>query len=242
MAQQGTPFQKPLASGKGSLVLSGEEVSASREVATIAFAAKDLDKKDLFGKSDPFIVLYRALPSASFVPVCQTEVVKNNLNPIWKKLVVPVPSLCQGDEERTVKIECYDHDSDGTHDLIGACETTLKQLKEGPGPRNVYTLVHPEKQKKKGKSYKGSGQLLVQSFSSEVKYSFVDYIRGGLQLHFTVAVDFTASNGDPQHPKSLHFRQTGVDNQYVLAIKAVGEIIQDYDTGLRFWDFLSSTI
>jgi hypothetical protein len=35
--------------------------------------------------------------------------------------------------------------------------------------------------------------------------TFLDYIRGGLKLHFVVAVDFTMSNGDPNVPTSLHY-------------------------------------
>ena len=62
--------------------------------------------------------------------------------------------------------------------------------------------------------------------------TFLDYIQSGTQLHFTVAVDFTASNGYPTDPRSLHYRDPrGADNQYMTAIRAVGSIIQDYDSG-----------
>ena len=47
-----------------------------------------------------------------------------------------------------------------------------------------------------------------------------------------MAVDFTASNGPPNDPRSLHYRDPrGADNQYMTAIRAVGSIIQDYDSG-----------
>jgi hypothetical protein len=36
--------------------------------------------------------------------------------------------------------------------------------------------------------------------------SFLDYIRGGTEVNFTVAVDFTASNGNPNDQRSLHYR------------------------------------
>ncbi len=35
--------------------------------------------------------------------------------------------------------------------------------------------------------------------------TFLDYIKGGLRLNLVVAVDMTASNGDPASPRSLHF-------------------------------------
>lgn len=50
-----------------------------------------------------------------------------------------------------------------------------------------------------------------------------------LQLNFTVAIDFTASNGDPRSPESLHYINSYQMNHYARALYAVGEIIQDYD-------------
>jgi len=65
--------------------------------------------------------------------------------------------------------------------------------------------------------------------------SFLDYIQGGTQVNFTVAVDFTGSNGHPQDPRSLHYMDpSGQPNQYVTAVTAVGDIIQDYDHDKQF--------
>ena len=71
--------------------------------------------------------------------------------------------------------------------------------------------------------------------------TFLDYIRGGLKLHFVVAIDFSTSNGMPNDPNSLHYldRQR-VENPYTMAIRSVGEIFQDYDSGkilTPFWRF-----
>ena len=62
------------------------------------------------------------------------------------------------------------------------------------------------------------------------KYTFLDYLQGGMSMNFVVAIDFTASNGDPNDPNSLHFISNPHPNQYVQAIKAVGDIIEDYDS------------
>lgn len=35
--------------------------------------------------------------------------------------------------------------------------------------------------------------------------TFLDYIMGGVEISFIVAVDFTASNGDPRNTDSLHY-------------------------------------
>lgn len=45
-----------------------------------------------------------------------------------------------------------------------------------------------------------------------------------------VGVDFTASNGNPADPSSLHYFNPTGPNDYVQALAAVGEVIQDYDT------------
>jgi len=49
------------------------------------------------------------------------------------------------------------------------------------------------------------------------------------QVNCTIAVDFTASNGDPRSPQSLHYNDPRQPNLYARALRSVGEIIQDYD-------------
>lgn len=44
-----------------------------------------------------------------------------------------------------------------------------------------------------------------------------------------VAIDFTASNGDPKNSCSLHYINPYQPNEYLKALVAVGEICQDYD-------------
>ncbi|MEQ2178816.1 hypothetical protein GOODEAATRI_018105, partial [Goodea atripinnis] len=44
-----------------------------------------------------------------------------------------------------------------------------------------------------------------------------------------IAIDFTGSNGDPKSPMSLHYINPQGYNEYLAAIWAVGNVIQDYD-------------
>ena len=63
----------------------------------------------------------------------------------------------------------------------------------------------------------------------------MDFVTRGMEMNFVVAIDFTASNGSPTDPKSLHYNQDhNKPNQYVQAIRAVGDIVQDYDTDKLF--------
>ena len=64
------------------------------------------------------------------------------------------------------------------------------------------------------------------------RVSFLDYIFGGCEISLQVAVDFTASNGDPNQQHSLH-SQSGM-NQYIQAISSVGAILEQYDSDRKY--------
>uniref|UniRef100_A0A8D3CZ33 Copine Vb n=1 Tax=Scophthalmus maximus TaxID=52904 RepID=A0A8D3CZ33_SCOMX len=205
----------------GAIILSAEELSNCRDSATMQFCANKLDKKDFFGKSDPFMVFYRSNEDGTFTICHKTEVVKNTLNPVWQPFAIPVRALCNGDYDRTIKVEVYDWDRDGSHDFIGDFTTSYRELARGQSQFNVYEVSHPS-------------HVTLLSFSVESEFTFLDYIKGGTQINFTVAIDFTASNGNPSQSTSLHYMNPYQLNAYAMALKAVGEIIQDYDSDKMF--------
>ncbi|XP_030229890.1 copine-9 [Gadus morhua] len=217
----------------GCIVFSAEELSNCRDIATMQLCANKLDKKDFFGKSDPFLVFYRSNEDGTFTICHKTEVIKNNLNPVWQSFTLPVRALCNGDYDRTVKVDVFDWDRDGSHDFIGEFTTSYRELSRGQSQFNVYEVLNPKKKGKK-KKYVNSGTVTLLSFKVESEYTFVDFIRGGTQLNFTVAIDFTASNGNPSQPTSLHYMSPYQMNAYAMALKAVGDIIQDYDSDKLF--------
>ncbi|XP_044208570.1 copine-9-like isoform X2 [Thunnus albacares] len=217
----------------GVINLTAEELSNCRDIATMQLCANKLDKKDFFGKSDPFLVFYRSNEDGTFTICHKTEVIKNTLNPVWQPFTIPVRALCNGDYDRTVKVDVYDWDRDGSHDFIGEFTTSYRELSRGQNQFNVYEVLNPKKKGKK-KKYINSGTVTLLSFKVESEYTFVDFIRGGTQLNFTVAIDFTASNGNPSQPTSLHYMSPYQMNAYAMALKAVGEIIQDYDSDKLF--------
>ncbi|XP_077571595.1 copine Va isoform X2 [Stigmatopora nigra] len=217
----------------GTIILSAEELGNCRDYASMQFCANKLDKKDFFGKSDPFMVFYRSNEDGTFTICHKTEVMKNTLNPVWQPFSIPVRALCNGDYDRTIKVELYDWDRDGSHDFIGEFTSSYKELCRGQSPLNVYEVVNAKKKLKK-KRYINSGTVSLMSFSVESEHTFLDYIKGGTQIHFTVAIDFTASNGNPSQSTSLHYMNPYQMNAYAMALKAVGEIIQDYDSDKMF--------
>ena len=50
-----------------------------------------------------------------------------------------------------------------------------------------------------------SGQLILHNVRIETSPTFLDYIKNETKLKFIVAVDFTASNGNPRDRNSLHY-------------------------------------
>ncbi|GAB1300812.1 Copine-5 [Apodemus speciosus] len=317
----------------GTIILSAEELSNCRDVATMQFCANKLDKKDFFGKSDPFLVFFRSNEDGTFTICHKTEVMKNTLNPVWQTFSIPVRALCNGDYDRTIKVEVYDWDRDGSHDFIGEFTTSYRELARGQSQFNIYEMVtttyrpyqmsrvkgvtpvvisgpqrhteslrsllcgalmrdkqviNPKKKMKKKKyvnwarcvthtgtcmhrcprlqcspggdtMYLGSALgsqafpvhnrstpslcqssssstwlVTLLSFAVESESTFLDYIKGGTQINFTVAIDFTASNGNPSQSTSLHYMSPYQLNAYALALTAVGEIIQHYDSDKMF--------
>jgi hypothetical protein len=217
----------------GSMIISCEELSMCKDELELQLLGKKLDKKDWFGSSDPFLVFSRTNEGGSYTVVHKTEHIKNNVNPLWKKFFIPVRTLCNGDYDRNIKVECFDHNLNGSHKLIGEFFITVRQLLEGPGASNIHRCVNPKKKSKS--SYKHSGEIHLVHVDMRKGYSFLDYIRGGTELACTISIDFTASNGNPRNPDSLHYIAYGGQmNQYELAIKSVGEIIEDYDSDKLF--------
>ena len=84
--------------------------------------------------------------------------------------------------------------------------TTVRQLRDQP----ELTLLDL----KKGGF---AGVMTFNDFRVIENANFADYLRSGWQLSLSVAIDFTASNGQVSDPTSLH--SLGDDNEYGQAIK-----------------------
>ena len=53
-------------------------------------------------------------------------------------------------------------------------------------------------------------------------------------MNVVVGIDYTASNGAPSTPTSLHFLNGPYMNQYQAAIHSTGTILQEYDHDKKF--------
>ncbi|KAL3678014.1 hypothetical protein R1sor_020970 [Riccia sorocarpa] len=222
----------------GTLTIRAEELARLKFLVNMVISADQLDNKDTFSKSDPYLVFSRVREDGSTTPAFRTEVKKNTLSPEWKPIKVTLAQLCNGDKDRPLKIECLNFNNSGRADLIGGVQLSLNEIMRCTETGEPIQL----QRKSHGVSHaiKNSGVLKVKSCSIEPYHSFLDYIFGGCEINFMVAVDFTASNGSPFQPDSLHYADpTGRPNKYQQAILAVGEVLQHYDSDQRFpaWGF-----
>uniref|UniRef100_A0A671LG39 Copine VIII n=1 Tax=Sinocyclocheilus anshuiensis TaxID=1608454 RepID=A0A671LG39_9TELE len=194
VGSQGSRMERSLVGipGKncGTIIMKAEELGNCRESVLMQFCGNKLDKKDFFGKSDPFLVFYRSNEDGTFTICHKTEVVKNTLDPVWQAFKIPVRALCNGD---------YD-----SHDYIGEFSTSYRELSKGHSQFTVWEV----------RLYIGS-------------VTFLDYIKGG-------SVFVCVCTCNPSQPTSLHYMSPYHLNAYALALRAVGEIIQDYDSDKLF--------
>ena len=79
---------------KGTMTIVAEELAHQNDLVALGFSAKGLDKKDTFGKSDPFFRLLRASENGARIPVYKSEVIKKNLNPVWAPFTIGVQQVC----------------------------------------------------------------------------------------------------------------------------------------------------
>uniref|UniRef100_A0A8D3BW82 Copine I n=1 Tax=Scophthalmus maximus TaxID=52904 RepID=A0A8D3BW82_SCOMX len=210
-------LKKGKPAGKGTITVTAEEIKDNRAIQ-LELEAKNLDKKDMFGKSDPFLEIFKKGDDGKWQLVHRTEVHTHTYTHTLDDVIV----------------DCSDHDGDGSHDLIGSFTTKVSELqKAAHGSPVEFDCVNPEKQKKK-KSYKNSGVVSVKNCKLITQHTFLDYVMGGCQINFTVGIDFTGSNGDPRSPNSLHYMSPDGLNQYLSALWSVGQVVQDYDTDKLF--------
>lgn len=223
----------------GQLTVRAEECISSKTTTELILRCVDLEYKDLFSRSqDPFLVISKIVETGIPIPIFKTEVLKNDLSPKWKPVSLSIQQV--GSKDTPLIIECFSFNSNGKHDLVGKVVKSLADLEKlhsnGQGEHlSLPTAVGNSHHNKVLKS-----QLFVDNFLESVQHTFLDYLGGGCELNFMVAVDFTASNGNPRLPDSLHYIDpSGRPNAYQKAILEVGEVLQFYDSDKRFpaWGF-----
>lgn len=186
----------------GKIVITADRVKSTNEVYFMKWRGEKLMNVDgWFDKSDPFLRFFRINPvDKSWLLAHETEVIMDNLNPKWQPMKIKAAKLDKGLKENPFKIECWDWEKSGKPQWIGE---TLASIADIQKEKNKFELYNAKKKKK-------AGTLIIDSLELRREPTFLEYLKGGLQLNLIVAVDFTGSNGDPQTPTSLHAMKPGV--------------------------------
>ena len=123
--------------------------------------------------------------------------------------------LCNSNKNASIKLECIRAD-ENTNSVFNSVTTTVQEIIDGKTSFNSGD----------------GGQLVITDFEIFVRPTLVDYLRSGWAISMVAAIDYTASNGNPSSPSSLH--AMGPKNQYELAITNVGQVVEPYDLDKSF--------
>jgi len=283
--EPGTAFTLPVNNGKGTVTMTFEEIIPSiRKTLTSDYVALDnglvtqevkegssyktvvdkfiinakgidLEKKDMIGKSDPYYYIYRLI-GGNKILIYKSEIIKSNLNPIWKTTEIYTENLdtnCFGRGQR-YWIEVYDYDKYGSDDLIGEVELEDLFYEISPDGQEFRGELTDKSRKNK---YKKRGEIVLNithtvsikeetvnsykvisnyTFAKNLKaypnlqstVSFIDAMKMGMKLNVICAVDYTSSNG------SMHDVVAHTMNPYQTALSAVGQVLEPYDHDKKF--------
>nr|CAB3449890.1 unnamed protein product [Digitaria exilis] len=143
--------------------------------------------------------------------------------------------------ENPLIIECFNFSNNGKHDLVGKIVKSVAELEHMYHRQNGENFFVPASNAHECHSKEVlKTQLHVEKYVENNRHTFLDYISAGCQLNFMVGIDFTASNGNPRLPDSLHYIDpSGRPNVYQKAILEIGDVLQYYDPAKRFpsWGF-----
>ncbi|KAI7724453.1 hypothetical protein M8C21_025681, partial [Ambrosia artemisiifolia] len=222
----------------GQLTVHAEDELISKTTVELTFKCSDLENRNLFFKSECFLIISKYVESGATIPICRTEVLKNILNPQWKPILLNMSQV--GSKDSPLIIECFNFNRNGKHDLLGEAQTSLAELEKLSITLQGENLSVPIYVGKDRCSKVVKSQLFVIKFSECVHHNFLDYVAAGCEINFMVAIDFTASNGNPRMPDSLHYiDHSGRVNAYQKAVLDVLDVLQFYASNEEFtaWGF-----
>jgi len=228
----GTKFKQSKKSNKDAkLVVSIEILKDNNLFALMDISGKDLEKKDVLGKSDPYFTISKKTSNGKWLKVYQSTIIKNTLNPDWTKIDIPLLQLNSCDDKKLLRFEVYDYDKESSSDYIGGFEATFEKIKS----QKEFELVNDQKKDKKDD--KKPGSLLFNRIDIKEDLSFSCFTLGGTEFAVDFAIDFTNSNGSTVEKTSLHYINPQYDptnfysmNDYQKAISAIGYVIEPYDS------------
>lgn len=151
-----------------------------------------------------FFVLSKINDARKYVIVQRSNSATGS-DPTWNSQCITMRSLCNGDQDRGLKIECFQEKMNGSHKLIGYCHTTLnnmitlgtggiKLMSPNSGQvkiQKIHIKIIVLLNKASFILQETSATLLILLCKISPIYTFVDYIQSGTQIHCCFSIDFT---------------------------------------------------
>lgn len=225
LVNQSTPQTVP------KLIIRWEEHKGDlQETLKLLFSVNNVSKC-----RRPFYVLSRlGYCEHDYAPVIYSEVLEKYHRDKgkyfdFKVIERTVSKVVNHDLRRQLKVEIFDFDPNGYHSYCGFVKFSLASVQkrlEDTGVAAIYEIVKENKEGQKT----SVGNLWVRRCEIHRPYSFPDYIGAGVRIQTVVSIDLSNSNGNPSDPNSLHYNNSHAPNEYVTAMRQVGDTLQAYST------------
>lgn len=179
--------------------------------STVCISARGLTltRIEMFGRADPKLKVITQTGDIVYTSEPQPK----TRDPIWKPFTILVDSLCNGDLMSLITLQIWDHNEGAPDALMGELTTTLSSLLRNSSDGNAETTTYELINSERPGTRRGDLQVDVELKEGA---SFFQWVSDGNTISCGVSVDFTASNGNPAAPRSLHYASP--DNQYVQCL------------------------
>ncbi|KAI6221275.1 VWFA domain-containing protein [Aphelenchoides fujianensis] len=147
-------------------------------------------------------------------------------SPKWKEFIIPTKFLSTSSQS-VIEVAVHSFRFNHAEDVcLGKFTVTFVQLLNGSLTK---FMLHAAGRRKKEHTF----VELVKFDRVAPVPTFLEAIRGGMKLHFTIAIDFTSKNGGPTDPDSLHYVHPSYRAPYLQALLDVAEAVAPYDAQRR---------
>ena len=226
-----TEVDVPIIMGQKNFIYTKDMISNEINIGTLQLELKKKEKNSFDNYKSEFIILFESMDNLNGEYYILFKK-RNNANSLWRvcyksnefyirngkctldKIQFDSTLICNSKKDSII-MELYYLT---TNTLKGVAQFTLQQLEN----RDMVTLYE---------ELNSSNQIgkAILKHTFKAKKTFLDYIRGGININLNIAIDYTASNEDPKNPNSYHYYLGEIPNDYENAIFSCGTIVGYYD-------------
>lgn len=209
-------------SDRGQLILTSEQTKESNVNLVGELHVDKLKKMKTFAKNNPFFEISKTSESGRDIVVYRSKTKQKCYTCTFKEFSIPLHILYRNSLDEPITISIFDHRKKKAPKIIGKYTTTIRHFIDSV--RSKYELPNSH------------GKFWFTKLEIIHVPTFADYLRNGLKLKMITAIDFTSSNGYPEHKSSRHYFSEDPSqlNEYQQTIMSVGNILSKYDKDQKF--------